>query len=89
MPSAPVRELDLAAEDISTVLWTSGYRPAFGWIDLPVLDDLGLPIQTDGWTSIPGLGFIGTPWLVDMASANLIGIERDAAMLVDGMLGAA
>jgi len=84
-----VRELDLAAEGISTVLWTSGYRPAFGWIDMPVLDEVGLPIQTNGWTSIAGLGFIGTPWLVDMASANLIGLERDATMLVEGMLGAA
>ena len=32
-----ITELDLAAEGISTVLWTSGYRPAFGWIELPVL----------------------------------------------------
>jgi len=77
-----VTEVDLAAEGISSVLWTSGYRPAFGWIRLPVFDELGLPIQVGGVTSVPGLAFIGTPWLVDLGSANLVGVERDAAALV-------
>ncbi len=80
---APIRALDLAAEGITTVLWTSGYRPNFRWIQAPVLDDWGLPIQVDGWTDVAGLGLIGTPWLVDMASANLIGLERDATALVE------
>jgi putative flavoprotein involved in K+ transport len=77
-----VLELDLAAEGISTILWTSGYRPSFDWIAVPVLDELGLPIQTAGRTSVQGLSFIGTPWLVDMGSANLVGVERDANALV-------
>ena len=76
-----VRELDLAAEGISTVIWTSGYRPAFGWVQPPVLDELGLPITDGGVTSVPGLSFIGTPWLVDMGSANLVGLVRDAEAL--------
>lgn len=76
-----VAELDLAAEGISTVLWTSGYRPAFDWIRLPVLDEFGLPIQAGGHTDVPGLAFIGTPWLVDMGSANLVGLVRDAEAL--------
>jgi putative flavoprotein involved in K+ transport len=79
-------DLDLAAEGISTVLWTSGYRPAFGWIRLPVLDEFGLPVTDGGQTAVPGLSFIGTPWLVDMGSANLVGVERDAKTLVTGGL---
>lgn len=78
-----VGELDLAAEGVSTVLWTSGYRPGFGWIDLPVLDEFGLPRQSGGVTDVPGLSFIGTPWLVDMGSANLVGVERDAEALAE------
>jgi len=77
-----VTELDLAAERISTVIWTSGYRPAFGWIELPVLDEFGLPRQADGATDIPGLAFVGTPWLVDMGSSNLIAVARDAETVV-------
>jgi len=76
-----IRQLDLVAEGIATVLWTSGYRAKLDWITLPVIDDVGLPIQTGGLTRIPGLSFIGTPWLVDMASANLVGLERDATAL--------
>lgn len=78
---APITELDLATEGISTVLWTSGYRPAFEWIEFPVLDEFGLPLQKDGVTDIPGLAFLGTPWMVDMGSANLVGVERDAEAL--------
>jgi putative flavoprotein involved in K+ transport len=80
-----VRELDLAAEGVSTVLWTSGYRPAFDWIELeePVIDEFGLPIADGGATRRPGLSFLGTPWLVDMASANLVGIARDAEALAE------
>jgi putative flavoprotein involved in K+ transport len=77
-----VPELDLAAEGISTVLWTSGYRAAFGWIEPDVLDANGLPITDGGRTTVPGLSFIGTPWLVDMGSANLVGVARDAEALV-------
>jgi putative flavoprotein involved in K+ transport len=82
---AEIEELDLAAEGISTVLWTSGYRPDFGWIELPVFDELGLPITDRGMTDVPGLSFIGTPWLVDMGSANLVAVARDAEALVEGL----
>ena len=80
-----VLELDLVAERISTVLWTSGYRPSFDWVALPVLDEFGLPVQTRGRTAVPGLSFIGTPYLVDMGSANLVGVERDAKALVESL----
>jgi putative flavoprotein involved in K+ transport len=76
-----VTELDLAAEGVSTVLWTSGYRPAFDWIELPVIDELGLPRAPGGVTDVDGLTFIGQPWMVDMGSANLIGLVRDAEAL--------
>ena len=34
-----------------------------------------------GRTEVPGLSFIGTPWLIDMASANLVALVRDAEAL--------
>jgi len=78
-----VLELDLAAEGIATVLWTTGYRPRFDWVSLPVLDELGLPVTDGGRTTVRGLSFLGTPWMVDMGSANLVGVARDAKALVD------
>jgi putative flavoprotein involved in K+ transport len=78
-----VEQLDLAREGISTVLWTSGYRPSLGWIEADVFDSFGLPVQQAGVTDVPGLAFLGTPWLLDMGSANLVGLVRDAETLVD------
>lgn len=76
-----VTGLDLEAEGISTVLWTSGYRPAFAWIDLPIFDEQGMPRHVRGETEVAGLTFIGLPWLRDITSANLAGVGRDAAWL--------
>jgi len=74
-------DLDIARDGIGAVIWTSGYRPNFSWIKLPVLDELGLPRQVGGVTEVPGLAFLGTPWMVDMGSGSLVGVERDAEAL--------
>jgi putative flavoprotein involved in K+ transport len=76
-----VTELDLAAEGISTVLWTTGYRPDYAWLDFPVLDELGLPRQVRGISAVPGLSFIGLLWQHSLTSANLVGVAADAEYL--------
>lgn len=76
-----VPELDLARAGIGTVLWTTGYRADYGWLDLPILDEFGVPRHVRGETEVPGLSLIGTLFQHDNASANLIGVERDAAYL--------
>ncbi|HJP87476.1 MAG TPA: hypothetical protein VJ850_00350 [Candidatus Limnocylindrales bacterium] len=43
-----------------------------------MFDEVGLPIQSDGRTPVHGLTFLGTPYLTDMGSANLIGLVADA-----------
>ena len=78
-----VAELDLAAEGISTVIWTSGYRLDFSWIDLPIFDAQGAPRHVRGVTEVPGLYFLGIPWLIDQGSATLFGVGRDAAHLAE------
>lgn len=80
-----VGALDLAGAGVSTVLWATGYRPNLRWIDLPVTDELGLPIQDRGVSEIPGLFFIGSLWLHDQASATLVGLPRDARVLAQRM----
>ena len=80
-------ELDLAAEGISTVIWTSGYRLAYDWIDLPIFDDHGFPRHVRGVTEVPGLFFLGLPWLVDQGSATLFGVGRDGAALAERLDG--
>ncbi len=74
-------ELDLTREGIETVIWTSGYRPEYGWVEFPVFDDMGFPIQTDGATSVPGLYFVGVHWMRKNKSAILAGVGEDAEIV--------
>ena len=76
---AAAQELSLKSEGIGAVLWAGGFRPDFGWIDIPVFDDLGFPRARRGATDIPGLGFVGLPWLHKRKSPLLLGVGEDAA----------
>lgn len=75
-------ELSLADAGIGTVLWTTGYTADYGWLDLPILDEAGLPRHQRGITDVPGLSFIGLLWQHTNASANLLGVFADAGYLV-------
>lgn len=79
----PLRRLDLAAERIGAVIWATGYGVDFGWIDLPVKDISGEPRHRGGITDLPGLYFLGLPFLSKMSSAFLSGVGDDAAVLAD------
>jgi putative flavoprotein involved in K+ transport len=78
-------ELDLAAAGISTVLWTSGFRLDYSWIDFPILDEWGFPRTRRGVSEVPGLFFLGLPWQHDQVSATLFGPHRDGRHLAAAM----
>jgi putative flavoprotein involved in K+ transport len=68
--------------DVANVIWCTGYEPGFGWIDLPVFDGHGEPVQTRGITAVePRLGFVGLHFLYAMSSAMIHGVGRDAEYL--------
>jgi putative flavoprotein involved in K+ transport len=77
----PLRRLNLHAAGIGAVIWATGYGFDFGWIDVPVLDARGVPIHCRGVTDVPGLYFLGLPWLSKMSSSFLAGVADDAARL--------
>jgi putative flavoprotein involved in K+ transport len=79
----PLRRLDLRAEGIGAVIWATGYRVDFGWIDVPVLDARGEPVHRRGVSEVPGLYFLGLQWLSRMSSSFLSGVGDDAADLAD------
>jgi putative flavoprotein involved in K+ transport len=80
-----IEELDLEAAGIGTILWTTGYRPDFGWMGLPILDEWGFPKQRRGVADVPGLYFLGLSWQHTQASATLVGPMLDAPHLLDAM----
>lgn len=86
LPRSPIQEvsrLDLASAGISTVIWAVGYSFDFGLVGMPVFDGDGYPIQVNGATEIPGLYFLGLPWLTRMKSGLLIGVAQDAALVAE------
>ena len=77
-PEGEPTELDLAAEGIATIIWAIGYRPDYRWIEASAFDGAGRPMQTRGITNVPGLSFIGLPWMHTWGSGRFLGIDRDA-----------
>jgi putative flavoprotein involved in K+ transport len=75
-----VRELDLAP--IATVIWATGHRPDFSWIELPVRDVSGAPLQHGGVSPVAGLYFMGLHLMVRRGSGFILGVGRDAQDVV-------
>ncbi|HEU4808373.1 MAG TPA: NAD(P)-binding domain-containing protein [Homoserinimonas sp.] len=77
----PVLEGD-QVQDVANVIWCTGYRDDFSWVDLPVFDQAGRPLQRRGVVeSVPGLYFLGLEFLFAVVSATIPGVGRDARYL--------
>lgn len=74
-------QLDLLKDRIASIIWCSGYRPDYEWLKLPVFDDMGFPMQTDGRASVPGLYFMGVHWMRKLKSSILFGVNEDAEVV--------
>lgn len=72
--------------EAANVVWATGFRPDHSWIHAPVTGPDGWPRQTRGVvTDVPGLFFIGLPFMYRGGSALLGGVGRDAEYLVERM----
>ena len=80
-PKLPdVRELDLA--EVGAIVWATGFRADYGWIELPVVDASGRLRHRRGLTDSPGLAFVGVHWLHKRKSSLFIGVGEDAEHVV-------
>ncbi len=81
-PDAETPSLDLASANISTVVWSIGFRTDFNWVEFPIFDEQGLPLHARGVTPVRGLYFLGLPWQHTWGSARFSGVGRDARHLL-------
>jgi putative flavoprotein involved in K+ transport len=83
VPASPRLELDLRSGEIRSVLWATGYRPDFRWLEAPVLDGKG-QLRHDGGIVVesPGLYALGLPVLRRRKSTFICGIEDDAREVI-------
>ena len=74
--------------DVANVIWCTGFRPDYSWIDLPVIGEGGWPMEHRGVVdSRPGLYFLGIPFLYSFTSMLVNGAGRDAAYVVERIAG--
>jgi putative flavoprotein involved in K+ transport len=73
--------LDLRAERIRTVVWATGFRRGYPWLNVPVLDGAGEIRQVGGITPVPGLYVLGLHFQRRRKSAFIDGVGADAAEL--------
>jgi putative flavoprotein involved in K+ transport len=73
--------------EVDAVIWATGYRSEYGWIDLPVFDQNGGVLHRRGVTDYPGLFFLGLTWQHTRGSA-LLGWVKDDAEFIAGRIAA-
>jgi putative flavoprotein involved in K+ transport len=77
----PIRQLDLSDAGITSIVWATGYALDFRWLTVDALDERGRPVHRRGVSEVPGLYFLGLPWLSRRDSAFIWGVWRDAKYL--------
>jgi len=83
VPSHERVELDYRAAGITSIVWCIGFRTDYSWLDLPVFNGRGQPSHVRGVTPLPGVYFLGLPWLYTWGSGRFSGVSRDAAYLAE------
>lgn len=81
----PILSLDLKAEGITSIIWATGYALDYAWVKMDIFEPNGRPRHDRGVTEVPGLYFLGLPWLTRRASPFIWGVWHDAAWLAGQM----
>ena len=76
-------EIDMVAAGITTIVWATGYRRAYSWLKLPLLDPTGELRQHGGVTPSAGVYTIGLPFQRTRKSAFIDGVGADARVLTN------
>jgi putative flavoprotein involved in K+ transport len=82
VPQRPILGLDLTDGSIQTVIWATGFRPDYSWLDIDVLDGKGMVRHDGGVVESPGMYLIGVPFLRRRNSSFIDGARQDAQELI-------
>jgi putative flavoprotein involved in K+ transport len=86
-PESARLQLDLRSGEIRAIVWATGFRPDYGWLDVPVLNEKGRLRHEGGVADSPGLYALGLPVLRRRKSTFIYGIEDDAREVIDHLVG--
>ncbi|WP_285295278.1 flavin-containing monooxygenase [Aureimonas altamirensis] len=74
----PIRRLDLAAAGITTIIWATGFKFDFSWLQVDAFHPDGTPFHKRGISAEQGIYFLGLPDLTNRASSFIYGCWYDA-----------
>jgi putative flavoprotein involved in K+ transport len=80
-----ITELDLREAGVGSVIWCTGFTADFDWIHARVTDENGRPIHKRGISPVPGVYFLGFPWLHSRKSGIIHGIDEDARFIAESI----
>jgi putative flavoprotein involved in K+ transport len=83
VPQSSRLQLDLGSGEIQAIVWATGFRPDYGWLDVPVVDAKGQLRHEGGVVDSPGLYTLGLPVLRRRKSTFIYGIEDDAREVIE------
>ncbi|WPP57339.1 MSMEG_0569 family flavin-dependent oxidoreductase [Acinetobacter pittii] len=83
IPEQEITHIDLAAENITSIIWCIGFRPDYSWIELDIFQSNGYPMHDRGITVDSDVCFIGLPWLNTWGSGRFMDVGKDAKYIVD------
>ncbi|MEM8913873.1 MAG: MSMEG_0569 family flavin-dependent oxidoreductase [Planctomycetota bacterium] len=75
-------DLALPFDSVGSIVWCTGFRKDYEWMDIDVFDDESEPIYDRGVTPVPGLYFLGLPWMHTWGSGRFGGVAADAGHVV-------
>jgi putative flavoprotein involved in K+ transport len=83
---SPTLTMNLGNGSIRTIIWATGFRPDYSWLDVPVLDRKGHIKHDGGVVESPGLYVLGLPLMRRRKSSFIFGIEDDARDITDHLI---
>jgi putative flavoprotein involved in K+ transport len=86
-PASPRWQLGLSSGEVRAVVWATGFRPDYSWLDVPVVDDKGTLVHDGGVVDSPGLYALGLPVLRRRKSTFIYGVEDDAREVIEHLAG--
>jgi putative flavoprotein involved in K+ transport len=87
VPASSRLGLDLRSGEIRSIVWATGFRPDYSWLDVPVVERNGYLRHDGGIVDAPGMYALGLPVLRRRKSSFIYGAEDDAREVVEHLAG--
>ena len=85
LPKEEIEFLNIKKENITSILWCTGFKTDYSWLKIDCLDSTGRPIHQRGVSDEQGLYFLGLNWLHTWGSGRFLSVAEDAEFLVQNI----